>query len=646
MNKFIFVATVLIVFILGFRPIGAYDTLYTAKVGKMILENRTLPKTETLSWSAAGRPWLIHQPIAEMVLGAIDMAGGLPALSWLASAMLSIFFILTYVFLVRVCRSSKTIALGLSFFTASATTEFFIPRAQLFAQVFFSAFLLILYLKLYSNKDFLILLLPLSYLWANSHASFILGPYLLAATALTSWWYWRAVGKKQKATQALRTFSLWTFLTLAVSILPPVRLQGWEVLIRFGRDLTFLRAYITEWAPLSSDFTHFSFYLGVVTTSFVLAGMIWWRHRNHKPYILLLPLLPIIALAFPSLRNVPFGIIATIYALGFFLSLVRFRPVPVVLITLFLLPLSLWLFINKREVARESAWFFPWKAASFLKTNRLSGRMFNEMALGSFLLYTLSPQYQIFFDGRVEMFGCCEMRDFYRLMQYKTASRETFRAAWDAFDQKYQFSYALIPISSYNPLVQNTVDRIGDLLLDDPQWILVYFDDSMRVFVRKDGRNDTIISQFGMDAITPLRFRQFRQGKEQEAKRELLRMISVDDSAIARTILGTIEMGEGEIAPAKADFEKAADQNPYYGLPLVGLAQIAQEQQRSDDARRLLATALTRSPYLGQAYLMLADSFLTNGQRRKAAEILQKGLKYNIDFISRRDILQKLESLR
>lgn len=630
-----FIVISLFVFILGFRPISAYDSLYTAHVGKMILQAKTIPHTETISWSREGAPWLIHQPIAQITLGILDTLGGPLLLSITAAAALAFFFLLMVLFFIRICSWHWIPAVIIAFFAAGTVAEFFIPRAQLFAQLYLIATLYILYRKLNHPTTTLLPLIPLTYLWATSHASFIFVFYLIGTSTLVAW-----IRK-----QSIRDFLIILPLTLGTSILPPIGLQGWQVLARFSGDMQFLTAYITEWAPLSFDYVHLTFYISLIGAALIGCLVFWKATKQKASLILIMPLVPIVLLGFISLRHVPFGITALFALVGLCIQPhnKKLRPQTIRMLLALFIPLALWLFVNKYTVAVDSAWFFPHKGAQFLREHRLQGRMFNEMALGSFLLYTV-PEYKVFFDGRVEMFGSTQMREFYTLMQAKNAPRESFKNLWSTFDKKYAFSYAVIPFQSYNPLEITTTDRIADLLLDDLNWVLVYVDDTLRIFIKKDGKNTENINTYTLSYITPKRNQIYKEEYEKDAYTQLLRMNEITESAFTLTALGQIDARNAQTALAIQRFEHAAKRNPYWGLPLLEHAKLLSPNDQTTK-EELLRTALARSPYLGEAYLALAELYLARDQTHNAKKILQQGLNANIDFITRRDIITKLQRI-
>ena len=68
--------------VLTATPIGAIDLAYQVRAGDVMLSTHSLLRTDTLSFSVAGRPWLNQQWGAELVIGAAYRVGG-----WLGLAV-------------------------------------------------------------------------------------------------------------------------------------------------------------------------------------------------------------------------------------------------------------------------------------------------------------------------------------------------------------------------------------------------------------------------------------------------------------------------------------------------------------------------------------------------------------------------------
>jgi hypothetical protein len=61
----------------------------------------------------------------------------------------------------------------------------------------------------------------------------------------------------------------------------------------------------------------------------------------------------------------------------------------------------------------------PVDALEFLKTEIISGNMFNNDEFGDYIIYSAYPEYRVFFDGRSDMYGVEHMKNYYKVTQLK-----------------------------------------------------------------------------------------------------------------------------------------------------------------------------------------------------------------------------------
>jgi tetratricopeptide (TPR) repeat protein len=307
---------------------------------------------------------------------------------------------------------------------------------------------------------------------------------------------------------------------------------------------------------------------------------------------------------------------------------------------------AIFLINDKMESRSEATWSYSKGYINFLNRYHINGRMYNDFSVGGFIEYYLYPRYQVFYDGRVDTFKNKEMRDFYNLMINKRAYFSDFRKLTLNFLNRYQFSFVIININNYNPLEFSASTLMVNVLREEPDWRLIYFDDKNEIFLKNDGKNDHIYQSFGMTAITPLRLIEYRSGQEKQAIKDFEKMISVEDSGLARNGLGQIFLTENQFDKAGEEFNKAAELNPFIGRPLWGLGQIALKKNDINGAINLFKEAIDISPYRGEFYLSIADAYNRLDDKNSAISYLKQGLNQNIDFISRQKIAIMLNNLQ
>ena len=108
----------------------------------------------------------------------------------------------------------------------------------------------------------------------------------------------------------------------------------------------------------------------------------------------------------------------------------------------------------------------PVEAVDFLVEQRPAGRIFNDMAFGSYLIWAAHPQYQVFSDPRIELFSVEIWNDYQEISRAKPGWQEKL-ADYDV--------HTLI----VNPDEQGALIKgVGE----SEQWQLIYRDDTAVVF--------------------------------------------------------------------------------------------------------------------------------------------------------------------
>jgi tetratricopeptide (TPR) repeat protein len=139
-----------------------------------------------------------------------------------------------------------------------------------------------------------------------------------------------------------------------------------------------------------------------------------------------------------------------------------------------------------------------------------------------------------------------------------------------------------------------------NLLDADSTWALVFLDDVMALYVRRAGPLAGVARDFA--------YRYVPAGGDRLGA---LGAACARDSALR--------------AATAAELERAARDSPRHAVTLLLLSNIALQEARFDDARRLLAEALALNPSLGGVHWRLAAVALEEGRPREAlAEIARE----------------------
>lgn len=223
-------------FVIGARVISDNSFLTHLATGRLMLETGSVPTVDPYSW-AAGEPWTVQSWLASAVYASLEAAGGPWAIRWLngalGAAVVGGLWALTSPvrsLLVRTGLVSLTIVIG---------TFLWPPRPLLFALV-----CLVLVLMVAEGRLPAPWLVPVFWVWSNTHGSFVLGGGLLILVMLGA-----AIDERGLPRDELRIV-LWGAAGGVAALANPI---GWRLiwfpLHLMGRNEALDR--VAEWASPS-----------------------------------------------------------------------------------------------------------------------------------------------------------------------------------------------------------------------------------------------------------------------------------------------------------------------------------------------------------------------------------------------------------
>lgn len=340
-------------------------------------------------WLSGVLFYLLLDGVGSWALKALMIALGLGALGFaalaahrLGAAPLSL-FVLLLVALVSMQRGYSPI------------------RAQAFTFFFFACFIYLLEAATRGDRRPLLIIPPLTVVWANLHGGFVAGIGLLFLYLVS---------------EVLQGRKPWRLLAAAGgavmgTLLNPYGLDYWAYL---REALLMPRPQIPEWAPLPWDLTS----AWPFKATLLLSGLtVTIAPKRYWPGILVLGVTAVLGVR--HVRHIPFFAIATVAFLPFHLSPVltrlgaSFRPrvaVRPVLMTVLASLLLFWLVLaSLLQLTHFTAWelkvpadYYPVGAVEFLRLNGLSGNLATPYNWGEYVLWKLAPRVKVSFDGRYE----------------------------------------------------------------------------------------------------------------------------------------------------------------------------------------------------------------------------------------------------
>ena len=614
-------------FFLTLRPGMNEDTWFDIVAGGSFLQHGIF-HTDIFSYTAYGREWFPYEWFFQVCIFLThQFFGSVGVMVFTAffttTLMALLYFILRGAFKVHPFLSGWLVLLYYAF-----TLSFFVPRPQLFALVFFLANLGLILQYVYTKKNLLFLTLPITLLWANMHATVVLGIYLFAAYTCVAF-FQQIVFKSEKS--QWQTLGIYTIITSILTVLPPLGILQYRLLYLFWQYHTNLTNTLTEWQPITNRYSSgqlFVFLCILVITVSLTVGVSLRNHLYRKS-LWLLPLTVFLIIPFMSYRNIMYTNLIISIFLGFAFSSFKWSSLRLfVKLVLGLFFTGTFIFFSYVLFLNHSITpitYTPIHAAAFIKQHNIQGHMLNELGDGGYLLYTLYPEKKVFIDLRFDLYACCEIPVYENLLTHANDSNQSFAKLLKTtlFD-KYSISYALI-----NTQKGTLTQRIGQILQTDPAWELVYWDDRSEIFVKKDGKNTKLLQQFGANVATPYGVIPFPQGKEKEAFAEYQKMIHITDSAHSRNVLGYLYYAQKNYAAAKTQFEKAISLDPNFAPPYANLAELYVQNNDPTTAISLYEQSLKIDPFHAYIYLRLAQLYLQyEHDTQQAQAVLQDGIAH------------------
>ena len=254
--------------------VSAIDLAYQIRAGAIMLHTHRLIRTDSFTYTAAGRPWVDQQWGGQVLLAWIFRLGGWSLLALVRAGLVGVVFLLVYV-CCRELGASKRLAAGLtiaSFFVGIGALSL---RPQLFGMVLFAVTVWIL-ARRRRSPSLMWAIPPIVILWANLHGSFVLAPLLVGLAA---------VEDRVDRRPGLRRTLLVGAVSLAATTVNPFGLRIWAYVASLSTNPN-VTMRIAEWQPPElRGYPGASFFISVAAVAAVLA-----IRRRSTPWPCLLTL--------------------------------------------------------------------------------------------------------------------------------------------------------------------------------------------------------------------------------------------------------------------------------------------------------------------------------------------------------------------
>jgi hypothetical protein len=596
-------------------------------VGKAIWSLGHVPTTQLWSWPTYGAPDVNPSWGFSALLWPVWNAGGLTGLFlWRWATSLAAFALLWLAARRMGARGfTPFVVIALAALTWRYRSQ---VRPETLEAVLIALQIWILETRRSGGPDRSLWLIPLQWVWANTHLSSHLGLAMIGFHVLHDLLARRGHPPYTPAPGRLALIGL---AALLVSFANP---YGWRALWQpfeyflFWRHETIYRA-IAELQPL------FPFaWQGKIWTGLPLLLVAWpvlalvHARRRGLDVVEWLALGVYTAITLSTMRFAGFyAIVAVPFVARDLAPLLSRAPRPAPLRSPYAaaaLTAALAVGISLPEWSRETRPFgpgiderrMPVAACDFIETEGLRGRMFNPFYFGGYLLWRFWPEKERLPFMDIHQSGTRdEQRAYVRMF--------TDPDGWRALDARYAFEVVVLDAAQHALAMDASRDRLDA----DPRFALVFRDDAAAVYVRKDGRHAALAAARGQrfvpggDALLPRLGRMaetdtvFRASARAELER---RIASSRWNAEARSMMANLDFLDRDLAAAKHQLEAALAVDPALFGAHERLALIAMQENRPADAVRELEAELKigrGSPLLA---IRLADAYRQTGQVEKS----------------------------
>jgi hypothetical protein len=403
-------AVVLFGFRLGARPIGDNSMFTHLRTGIDMVANGSIPRSDPYSFTAFHQRWVVQSWLPEWSYGLAHRVGGYKLVVFEQAVLIALLAWLV----VRLARAGSPLRTALAGITAVGVgTALWSPRPLIFGLICMA-----LMIAVVERRRSPWLLVPLVWLWVNSHGSFPLGLAWLGARAVGEGLEWRAWPR-----ETMRYIG-WFAAGLVVSVVNPLGARLLTFPLTLGEKREAFQS-IVEWR--SPDFSRGGGYFALAFLGLALVllmrARVGWRD--------VLPVVAFIVAALAAARNI--GPLAIVLAPALGRALRRPESAPA---TTKVGGTGVNMRMNRAVLATITAAFvvftalifssdavdevgYPGEAAAFLVGENLFDaphRVAHQDFVGNYLELRYGSGVKVFVDDRFDMYPLSVSRDYDQLL--------------------------------------------------------------------------------------------------------------------------------------------------------------------------------------------------------------------------------------
>ena len=470
--------------VLAARPLADADLGWHLAEGRAIVGSLAIPAVDPFAYTH--RPVQRVDLIGDVLLYLTARLGG-PAALQVGGALLALAIAVALLALTRRAAPSSRLIVALSL---AGLSSWLLVRPVMLSFLFFPVLLLLLQTHREapasrSGRRALALVLPLLFLWSNTHGFAILGATLALAYAGCRLGARIARGRSSWLAAlfppADGEAAGWSAGVILASVLAMMVTPGGPRAV-FGGPLRALNdvTYVTEWAHTGASFLYGTEQAAALVLVVTMVALVAGREpdgRRCPPLFDLVVLALALVLGRAAIRFIPVAILLaapfSARRLGTLIPVTPLMHVATGFAMLLVAPaillrpgLSLGVGFDRR--------FQPEGAVEYILSARPSGHMWNFSPYGGYLIWRLYPEHLVLMDGRTAWVHdpSVSLR-----VEQSNFDRGVFLGLVEEFDIQWAVSRA-----GYQ-------EPFGVPLTRAAGWVMVYVDDYSAVYVRRDGPN-------------------------------------------------------------------------------------------------------------------------------------------------------------
>lgn len=476
-----------LVFIMFFHQIDAIeqDLGRHLLLGKIIVQTMSVPKTNLLSYSNPNFPFINTHWLSQVVFYLVENVTGFFGLLLFTTIVAVAAFLLQLLYVKKYHAIPLIIASLIYLQILLGRTD---VRPEIFSFFFLSIITVVLYNYRKNFTKWIFIIPPIELLWVNTHIYFPIGILVTGLFLLELIITHRKEIKSKKTVTLAAVF----LVSLFVLVFNPNTIRGafypLFVFQNYGMEIAENHNVFDMW----NLFGHLSsiLYFFIAASFLFLVMLITFRKTKLIDWLLVVTFTIIAASAD---RNLPLFVFATFIAFAGALNNLYSTISPSLKKHLYVknsLLLLVGLFTLWQTIAiitvNPHGYAMPMgasKAVDFLEQNKISGPIFNNFDIGSYLLYRLYPQEKVFVDGRPEAYPVSFFKNIYTPMEQ---NKNIFQQE----DKKYHFNVIFISYTDQTPSNQQFLRDINA----NPEWRLVYLDPLIVIYIKNSPKNQYITS--------------------------------------------------------------------------------------------------------------------------------------------------------